>query len=252
MMSPSLVPFGFRDVTKEEKPSLVDSVFSDVAHRYGLMNDVMALGMHRIWKTILCGRIRLSSPIPPSPLHVLDLACGDGDIGMRVARAGDGRHVTLCDVNIAMLHEGYKKASSRHRSVTWVNASADALPFRREYFHCVTIGFGLRNMADYRDVLREIYRCLKKGGQLLALELSAVRAACLEDVYRWYVFRHVPAMGRLVAGREAAYRYLAESIERFDSPACVRASMEEVGFVRATACPMGMGVVHLYEGWKEE
>ena len=241
------VPFGFRSVEASSKRKLVADVFSSVASRYDMMNDLMSFGVQRAWKQALVQAIH-----PRPNLRALDVATGSGDLAARIARTHDTSHVVACDSTMSMIAHGRTTRTIRPRaSLCWLVADGESLPFADEQFDVVTNAFGLRNMTDYGRSLREAYRCLRRGGQFLALELSAVRDAVLKDLYRFYAFSWLPRMGEVVAGNGQAYRYLAESIQRFDSPAQVIAAMRAAGFADCQATPYTFKAVHLYQGIKE-
>ena len=204
--------FGYREVAVEEKTGLVHQVFESVAANYDLMNDLMSLGVHRAWKRDFIA----GSGIRPGD-RVLDLAGGTGDIAALVSgRIGLNGRVVLSDINEAMLQVGRRRLEDRGivGNVRYALANAERLPFADSVFDAVTIAFGLRNVTDQDAALREMLRVLRAGGRLLILEFSEVRAEPLKSLYDRWSFDVLPALGRLVAGDESSYRYLAESIRR--------------------------------------
>ncbi len=220
------VAFGARQVSPEEKARLVNQVFTSVASRYDLMNDLMSLGSHRLLKRMLVEMAGLR------PGHrVLDLAGGTGDVaGLIAPRVGTAGRVVLADFNPAMLTRGRSRLlDSGHANVSCCVAAAEALPFAPASFHCVTLAFGLRNFASREAALRELQRVLKPSGTLLILEFSKPRNALLETGYR--VFQRLwPLLGRAVVGDASSYRYLVESIETHPDQAGIAKLMSEAGF----------------------
>ncbi len=240
--------FGFREVPVEEKSRLVRSVFDSVAERYDLMNDLMSFGLHRVWKRYLVGTAGVRAGD-----RVLDLAGGTGDIAALLReRVGDQGQVTLADINGAMLRVGRDRLLDRGllKGIDWVQADAQCLPFPDASFDLVTIGFGLRNVTDKDRALAEMWRVLRPGGRLLVLEFSAVRAAPVRPLYDLYSFQILPRVGRLVAGDEDSYRYLAESIRRHPPQAELAAMLETAGFERVSVRNLMFGVVAVHSGYR--
>jgi len=243
--------FGDRVVAPDEKQALVDGVFTSVARRYDLMNDLMSGGLHRVWKDILVTAVH-----PPSsdrPFALLDVAGGTGDIAMRVVEAGGaGTSATVVDINAAMLAVGRERA--RERGIDDVmhfsEGNAEALPFADRSFDAVTIAFGIRNVPDIAQGLAEAYRVLRIGGHFLCLEFSAVDVPGLDALYDLYSFNLIPAIGRVVADDEEAYRYLVESIRRFPRPRAFAEMMTAAGFRRVSYRPISGGIVALHSGWR--
>lgn len=217
--------FGYQSVDEREKARRVRSVFDSVAPRYDLMNDLMSMGLHRAWKayTVLVADVR--------PGHrVLDLAGGTGDLAQAFAqKAGSGGLVVHTDINASMLRVGRDRLLDAGLVLPTVVCDAEKLPFEPESFDRVSVGFGLRNMTHKDRALAEMHRVLKPGGKLLVLEFSKV-ARPLEKAYDWYSFSVLPRLGRLVAGDEASYRYLAESIRMHPGQEELKAMMKQCGF----------------------
>ena len=217
--------FGYQTVDEQEKAKRVRSVFDSVAPRYDVMNDLMSLGLHRAWKayTVLVADVR--------PGHrVLDIAGGTGDLAQAFARkAGSGGLVVHTDINASMLRVGRDRLLDAGIVLPTVACDAEKLPFEPESFDRVSVGFGLRNMTHKDKALAEMHRVLKPGGKLLVLEFSKV-ARPLEKAYDWYSFSVLPRLGRLVAGDEASYRYLAESIRMHPGQEELKAMMKRCGF----------------------
>lgn len=247
-MSDAKTHFGFRDVTPAEKTRLVGEVFASVARKYDVMNDLMSLGVHRLWKRHFVG----TADVRPGE-RVLDLAGGSGDIAQLVAeRVGDKGHVVLSDINPAMLGVGRDRLidAGKIARVTPVLVNAEAIPFADGSFDLVTIAFGLRNVTDKARALSEMHRVLKPGGRALILEFTPEVAEPLKPLYDLYSFQVLPRLGQLVANDAESYRYLAESIRKHPPPAELRAMMEAAGFARCTARKLTGGLVAIHRGYK--
>ena len=239
--------FGFREVPADAKRGLVGEVFRSVAGRYDLMNDLMSLGIHRAWKQFALGQsgVRAGS-------RVLDVAGGTGDMTARfAARVGATGLVVLSDINDAMLAIGRERLVDRGiaGNVEFVRADAENLPFPEHHFDCVSIAFGLRNVTHIDRALASMYRVLKPGGKLLILEFSHP-AAALKPVYDAYSFNVLPWLGRVVAGDEASYRYLVESIRRHPDQEQLKAMMHAAGYERVQYYNLTSGIVALHVGCK--
>jgi demethylmenaquinone methyltransferase/2-methoxy-6-polyprenyl-1,4-benzoquinol methylase len=241
------VDFGYQQVPSREKASRVRAVFDSVAPHYDVMNDLMSLGAHRIWK-----RFALSQTGLKPGQAALDLAGGTGDLASGLARqVGPSGQVVLADINRAMLERGRDRLLDRGLTgVTCVQADAERLPFRDAAFHCVTIAFGLRNVTDRAAALAAMARVLKPGGQLLVLEFSQPVAPALGKLYDAYSFAVLPALGRLVARDSDSYRYLAESIRRFPDQATLLGMMREAGLEGCRHHNLAGGIVALHRGWR--
>ncbi len=240
--------FGYKQVPETEKAGLVAQVFHSVADKYDLMNDLMSLGIHRLWKrfTIELSGVR-------SGQRVLDLAGGTGDLAARFARmVGPEGEVVLCDINDSMLHVGRERMADRGAvgNVRYVQADAEALPYPDNHFDCITIAFGLRNVTHKEAALASMYRVLKPGGRLLVLEFSQPVVPGLKPLYDLYSFTMLPAMGRLVTGDAESYRYLAESIRMHPDQRTLQGMMEEVGFGKCEFFNLTGGIVALHRGYK--
>lgn len=249
MTSEATTHFGFADVPLAEKQGLVDDVFHKVADRYDLMNDVMSVGMHRLWKDALISMLR------PSREHAfthLDVAGGTGDIAFRVLDAGGSKtQVTILDINGDMLRVGRGRAKDQYQSqLRYVQGNAEKLPLPGKTYDAYTIAFGIRNVPDIPAALREAYRVLKRGGRFLCLEFSHVDVPLLDTIYDTYSFKAIPRLGRLVTGDGEPYRYLVESIRKFPSPETFAEMIREAGFARVTYRPLSGGIVAIHSGWK--
>lgn len=240
--------FGYQDVPLEEKAGKVRAVFDSVADKYDVMNDVMSLGIHRLWK-----RFAMEMTGLKPGQRVLDLASGTGDLAAKLAgQVGSKGEVIASDINGAMLGNGRDRLVDKGvvGNVRFVQADAQHLPFPDNYFDCVTMAFGLRNVTDKELVLRSIFRCLKPGGRLLVLEFSKPVVPGLKPFYDTYSFKLLPLMGKVIANDEASYRYLAESIRMHPSQEELKAMMEAAGFERCDFHNMSGGVVALHRGYK--
>jgi demethylmenaquinone methyltransferase/2-methoxy-6-polyprenyl-1,4-benzoquinol methylase len=235
--------FGFEHVTPDEKTRRVRGVFDSVAGKYDLMNDLMSVGLHRIWKrfTVEMSGVRAGA-------NVLDLAGGTGDLArLFAARVGEDGFVVHTDINGAMLAEGRDKLLDAGLALPTVQCNAEALPFRSAAFDCVSIAFGLRNVTRKEVALREMRRVSRPGGVALVLEFSRVHRA-LAPAYDWYSFNVLPWLGKRVARDEASYRYLAESIRVHPDQQALKASMLDAGFDRVDFHNLSAGVVALHIG----
>jgi demethylmenaquinone methyltransferase/2-methoxy-6-polyprenyl-1,4-benzoquinol methylase len=237
--------FGFQSVEEREKARRVRGVFDSVAPRYDLMNDLMSMGLHRAWKayTVLVANLRPGQ-------QVLDIAGGTGDLALAFAnKVGPTGRVLHTDINEAMLRTGRDRLLDAGVSLPTLVCDAEQLPFADASFDLVSVAFGLRNMTHKDLALAEMNRVLKAGGKLLVLEFSRV-AKPLEKVYDWYSFQVLPRLGKLVAGDEASYRYLAESIRTHPSQDELKALMRKGGFGHVDYHNLTGGVVALHVGIK--
>jgi len=242
--------FGERAVRLDEKQGLVDDVFHKVADRYDLMNDLMSLGLHRVWKDILVAKLR---PPRHRPFLHLDVAGGTGDVAFRVAAAGgEATRVTVIDVNSDMLRVGAQRAHERRGGgrVDFVEGNAEALPALDAAYDGYTIAFGIRNVPRIERALAEAYRALKRGGRFLCLEFSRVDLPVFDRLYDAYSEAAIPALGKVVAGDGAPYRYLVESIRKFPPPDRFAEMIGGAGFARVEFTRLTGGVVAIHSGWK--
>jgi demethylmenaquinone methyltransferase/2-methoxy-6-polyprenyl-1,4-benzoquinol methylase len=243
---PTSVDFGFREVDPAEKAGLVRAVFDSVAPNYDRMNDLMSLGIHRLWKRIFVSDLR-----PRAADTLLDLAGGTGDISFGWLQAGGGP-VLLSDINYSMLSVGRDRAVERSFAgdVSLLVADAEALPLPDRCVDRVSIAFGLRNCTDKSAVLREARRVLKPGGRFLCLEFSQVTVAALSPVYDAWSFKVLPRLGRIVAKDEDSYRYLAESIRTFPNQKALAAMMRQAGLARVAVRNLSGGIAAIHSGWR--
>ena len=240
--------FGFKDVAAKDKQKLVGEVFSSVAGNYDLMNDLMSLGIHRVWKRYFVGTAQVKRGD-----RVLDLAGGTGDIAALLKdRVGDEGEIVLGDINAGMLSVGRDRMTNRGhvRGFEYVQCNAQTLPFPDASFDLVTMAFGLRNVTDKDAALREIARVLKVGGQARVLEFSEVQAPWFKPIYDFHSFKVLPKLGRLFAGDAGSYQYLAESIRKHPPQAELQAMMEAAGLARCSYRNMSAGIVAIHTGYK--
>lgn len=248
MSSEETTHFGFKTVPISEKSDRVAGVFHSVAAKYDLMNDLMSGGIHRVWKhfTIESSAVRAGQ-------RVLDIAGGTGDLAKRFAQlVGPQGRVVLADINNSMLKVGRDKLIDKGvaGNTFCVQADAQFLPFPDNYFHCITIAFGLRNVTDKDLALESMLRVLRPGGRLLVLEFSKPTSPLLEKAYDEYSFKLLPKMGKLVADDEESYAYLAESIRMHPDQETLQSMMDNAGFLNTSYTNMSGGIVALHKGFK--
>ena len=238
------VNFGEELVSPEEKTRRVGQVFSSVARRYDVMNDLMSGGLHRRWKDRFVARVK-----PRPSEQVLDMAGGTGDVAFRMARRG--AKVTVADINADMLEVGRERAARQALTgLEWRVENAEALTFDGGSFDAYTIVFGIRNVTDIPAALREAHRVLKRGGRFYCMEFSSSDWPGFSALYEAFASNVIPKIGKAVADDEESYRYLVESIRRFPRPPAFREMVADAGFVRANAEPMLGGLVTIHSGWK--
>ena len=244
-MSDKTTHFGFEQVPEGEKARRVGAVFASVAPRYDLMNDLMSLGLHRLWK-----RFALELSGVRAGSRVLDVASGSGDLARAFARrAGPTGQVWMTDINAAMLAVGRDKLVDEGVIAPLALCDAEKLPFPDDTFDCVSVAFGLRNMTRKEAALAEMRRVARPGGRVLVLEFSRPWKP-LAKAYDAYSFSVLPALGKYIAKDEAAYRYLAESIRMHPDQEALKAMMEAAGLARVEYFNLAAGVVALHRGWK--
>lgn len=243
--------FGYSDVPEGEKANLVRGVFSSVASRYDVMNDLMSGGTHRIWKNAMIDWLA-----PRPGWHVLDVAGGTGDIAFRIldrlAKRGEAAEVTVCDLTEDMLREGRARSEGERftEQLTWVNGDAMALPFGDNTFDAYTIAFGIRNVTRIGDALAEAFRVLRPGGRFLCLEFSSMTVPMAQKAYDAYSFNVIPRIGQVVASDRDSYQYLVESIRRFPDQEAFGGMIGAAGFEQVKWRNLTGGVAALHSGWK--
>lgn len=237
--------FGYQEVPESEKAAKVAEVFHSVAKKYDLMNDLMSAGLHRLWKRFTVAQAGLRHG-----MKVLDVAGGTADLTrLFLQEVGDTGQVVLTDINFSMLNEGRDRMLNEGKTPPTVQCDGERLPFPGDYFDCVSVGFGLRNMTHKDQALAEMHRVLKPGGRLLVLEFSKIWKP-LEPAYDLYSFKLLPLMGKLVANDTASYQYLAESIRMHPGQEELKAMMESAGFAKVDYFNLTGGVVALHKGFK--
>ncbi|WP_407493720.1 bifunctional demethylmenaquinone methyltransferase/2-methoxy-6-polyprenyl-1,4-benzoquinol methylase UbiE [Pseudooceanicola sp. MF1-13] len=239
--------FGFETIPEGEKAGKVQGVFSSVASRYDVMNDVMSLGIHRIWKDAMMDWLA-----PRRGQRLLDVAGGTGDISFRfLKRAGQG-HATVCDLTEPMLVAGRQRAEAEQMGaqLDWVVGDAMALPFPDNSFDVYTISFGIRNVTRPQVALNEAFRVLKPGGRLMVLEFSKIPTPALQWAYDRYSFNLIPAMGQVIANDRDSYQYLVESIRQFPDQDTFLDMVKTAGFEQAKYRNLTLGIAALHSGWK--
>ncbi len=240
--------FGFQTVAEDQKAGLVQGVFSSVASKYDVMNDLMSMGIHRVWKDAMMDWL---APRPGQ--HLLDVAGGTGDIAFRfLRRAGESARATVLDLTEQMLVEGQKRAEAANlaHQLDWTPGDAMALPFEANSFDVYTISFGIRNVTRVEDALSEAFRVLRPGGRLMVLEFSQIPNDLMQKLYDLYSFNVIPAMGKAVTGDRDSYQYLVESIRRFPDQDRFAAMIREAGFDLVKYRNLSMGIAALHSGWK--
>lgn len=239
--------FGFQTVPESEKAGRVQGVFNSVASKYDIMNDVMSMGIHRVWKDAMMDWLA-----PRAGQRLLDVAGGTGDISFRfLKRAGSG-HATVLDLTEPMLVEGRKRAEAGAMadSLDWVVGDAMALPFEDSSFDVYTISFGIRNVTRPQEALNEAFRVLRPGGRLMVLEFSQIPNPAMQWAYDRYSFNMIPPMGKLIANDAESYQYLVESIRKFPDQDTFLDMVRKAGFENAKYRNLTMGIAALHSGWK--
>ncbi len=244
------INFGFKKVTNEEKRSLVDGVFSDVANKYDLMNDLMSFGVHRAWKDEFCNMI------PNLDGKILDVAGGTGDIAFRIKsrakKQNKNPHIIVCDINHDMLKICQAKAIDKNilNNLYLIVADAEKLPFADNSFDYYTVAFGVRNVLSIEKSLKEAYRVLKPTGKFLCLEFSQIQNELMKPLYDFYSFNIIPNIGKYVTNNESAYRYLSESISVFPGQEDFKTKIQEANFVDVGYKNLTFGVAAIHYGYK--
>ena len=245
--SEATASFGYREVPREQKEPLVRQVFDSVAPRYDLMNDLMSLGVHRLWKAALVNIVA-----PRAGQALLDVAGGTGDVAFRLQDRAPKAKIVVCDINEKMLSAGRDRAidGGRLHGLDWIVGNAEHLPFASNSFDAYTIAFGLRNVTDIDAALAEARRVLKPGGRFFCLEFSQVVLPSLAKIYDRYSFSVLPFLGGVIANDRKSYQYLAESIRKFPPQDALVGRMESAGLEKARYRNMTGGVVAIHSGWR--
>ncbi|MEI4485038.1 bifunctional demethylmenaquinone methyltransferase/2-methoxy-6-polyprenyl-1,4-benzoquinol methylase UbiE [Frigidibacter sp. MR17.14] len=239
--------FGYQTVDEDAKAGMVHGVFSRVASKYDIMNDLMSVGIHRLWKDAMMDWL---APRPGQRL--LDVAGGTGDVAFRFLKRAPGATAMVCDMTESMLIEGQKRAEAEDMAdrLSWQVGDAMELPFESNSFDVYTISFGIRNVTRVQDALAEAYRVLKPGGRLMVLEFSQLPNAAMQKAYDLYSFNVIPVMGQVVANDRDSYQYLVESIRKFPDQETFASMIRTAGFGLVKYRNLSMGIAALHSGWK--
>lgn len=246
-MTEKTTHFGNREVQESEKAGLVHGVFTNVASKYDVMNDVMSVGVHRLWKEAMMDWIA-----PRAGQRLLDVAGGTGDISFRFLKRAQGAEAVVLDMTENMLVEGRKRAEAAALSaqLDWVTGDAMALPFEDNSFDVYTISFGIRNVTRIPDALSEAHRVLRPGGRLMVLEFSQLPSDGMQKLYDLYSFNVIPRMGELIASDRDSYQYLVESIRKFPDQETFAEMIRTAGFEQVKYRNLSLGIAALHSGWK--
>jgi len=237
------IDFGYKIVKKKDKQNLVNNVFNSVADKYDLMNDITSLGIHREWKNNL-----INWMAPQKNQKLADIAGGTGDIARKFLNNG-GHSAYIIDINEEMIKSGKVNKKSL-KNIKWLVASAEDIPIDDNTFERATMGFGLRNVTNRAQALKEVYRILKPGGRFICLEFSHVENDLIEEIYNFWSFKCMPYIGEKVTGDRSAYTYLVESIRQFPTQPELSEMLSEAGFSRVKYRNLSNGIVSLHSGWK--
>ena len=239
--------FGYQEVDETEKAGLVHGVFTNVASKYDIMNDVMSVGIHRVWKDAMMDWLA-----PRDGQRLLDVAGGTGDVAFRFLKRAPGASATVLDITESMLVEGQKRAEAAQMAdkLEWIVGDAMALPFEDNTFDRYTISFGIRNVTRIPDALSEAFRVLRPGGRLMVLEFSQLPNDGLQKLYDLYSFNVIPRMGQVIAGDRDSYQYLVESIRRFPDQETFATIIRTAGFEQVSYRNLSLGIAALHSGWK--
>jgi demethylmenaquinone methyltransferase/2-methoxy-6-polyprenyl-1,4-benzoquinol methylase len=251
-MNDKTTHFGYREVPEDQKAGMVHGVFTNVASKYDVMNDVMSGGVHRVWKNAMMDWLA-----PRAGQRLLDVAGGTGDVAFRFvkraqAKGQAGAHAVVLDMTEQMLIEGRRRAEAENlaENLEWIVGDAMALPFVDNSFDVYTISFGIRNVTRINEALNEAFRVLKPGGRLMVLEFSQLPNAAMQKAYDLYSFNVIPRMGKLIAGDSESYQSLVESIRQFPDQETFAGMIRAAGFEKVKYRNLTMGVAALHSGWK--
>ena len=236
--------FGYNEINIEEKEPLVKEAFSSVASNYDVMNDVMSIGLHRLWKYYVAKDISIKDND-----HILDLAAGSGDLAILLKKKNPNVFIIHSDINQSMLAEGQKKIIDNGLIIDSMLINAEQIPFPDNSFNLVSIGFGLRNMTNKQLVLSEVFRCLKPGGRIVILDFSRIHPS-LKMIYDLFSFKIIPKIGKKIANDEKSYQYLAESIRMHPDQETLLQMLNEAGFFKTTYTNLTAGIVAIHSGYK--
>ncbi len=248
MKNKKTTTFGFKVVSNDEKPSLVKDVFTSVAPKYDLMNDLMSLGVHRIWKEAMMDWL-----VPKPGQRLLDVAGGTGDIAFKfILRTKGKSNAVVLDMTESMLQEGKRRgeASDLAENLEWICGDALTLPFPENSFDVYTISFGIRNVSDIDKALLEAFRVLKTGGRIMVLEFGKLSDSLLQTIYDKYSFNVIPRLGEYIVGDSQSYQYLVESIRRFPAQDEFSSQIRNTGFRNVKYRNLSFGVAAIHSGWK--
>ena len=239
--------FGFETINEKEKAGRVQGVFNSVASKYDVMNDVMSLGVHRIWKDMMMDWLA-----PRSDQKLLDVAGGTGDIAFRFLKRSGFGHATVLDLTSSMLTEGQNRAEAEQmvNQIDWVVGDAMHLPFEDNVFDVYTISFGIRNVTRPQEALEEAYRVLKPGGRIMVLEFSQIPVPLGQWFYDRYSFNFIPKMGEIITNDRHSYQYLVESIRKFPDQETFLGMIKSAGFENVKYRNLSLGIACLHSGWK--
>ena len=239
--------FGFETVPEAEKAGKVQNVFTSVASKYDIMNDIMSVGIHRIWKEAMMDWL---APRPGQKL--LDVAGGTGDISFKFLKRSGSGHATVLDITENMLIEGRKRAETDQilDRLDWIVGDAMFLPFADNSFDVYTISFGIRNVTQPQEALNEAFRVLRPGGRLMVLEFSQIPVPLAQKAYDLYSFNVIPTMGKLIANDRSSYQYLVESIRKFPDQETFLSMVQQAGFKNTSYRNLSLGIAALHSGWK--
>ena len=250
---PDQTSFGYQDVPEDERQGLVNRVFSSVADRYDLMNELMSGGLHRLWKSDFLAWLGPPREGSGRPYRLLDVAGGTGDVALRYARiTGPEATAVICDISPEMLDVGRRKVADAGLGdrIELIEGNAEALPFPDKSFDAYTIAFGIRNVTHIDMALREAFRVLKTGGRFMCLEFSQVDVPMLDRLYDLHSFEVIPRLGEAVAGDKDSYQYLVESIRKFPNQERFAEMIREAGFERVSYRNVTGGIAAMHSGWK--